>query len=258
MSISREKKSMPQAGKVAIPTDANGHVLNRSMGIPVAGNRFVGLSNKWVDILDLTDYDARVFIGLMVKNNSGFVNLEISFDEADLGEEEAAIIVGPQESHAYDALTFGPGISDFSHGTRVRKLRAKLGSGSSGVQATGTIDYGPGSVDDGMTVQINGRVYEFSGDGGAEAGRILVPLAVVGENPDTSYTALVNAINANDGNVTASIDTGNNQVTITAHAGGTDGNGIEVADGAVNPTGATFSGTTSGGSGGVSVVINVW
>lgn len=246
---------MTASNKMFVPTDANGNVLNRSMGIPVASKRFVTSHEHWCDLIDLSDYGARVFIGMNIKNTSGLTNVMISFDEEDVGDETENIIVGPQEAHAYDNLTFGPGVNDFSTGTRTRKIRVKLdGSSDSGSLSSATIVYGANPSDE-QTVKINGNVYEFSADQSVAPGRIKVD---IGADADETYTNLINAIAANDGNAVGEIDTATSTVTIYCTKGGTDGDGMEVADGDVNPTGATFSGNTTGGSGGISVVVNIW
>jgi hypothetical protein len=248
---------MPSASqKMQIPVDANSNPLNRSMGIPLTVVRKLTSSTQWCDVFDLSDYGPRVFIGLMAQNPSATLKVQLSFDEEPVGDEEAAITVLSQGTIAVDNLTFGPGVNDFTYGTRVMRLRGRLLGGSTGTLSSATITYSGTNVTDGMQVQINGTTYEFSADLSAAGGVIAVAL---GANADASWTALAAAVNAQDGNVYCTLNTGTNVFTVSATKGGTDGDGVVVADGAGGAaTGATFSGNTTGGAGGVELTINIW
>jgi len=238
-----------------LPKDSSGNSFNRAMGVPlVSDSTILGSATKYVDIFDISQYPGRVFHGIMIENPSGVARVELGFTDA-FGTDKS-ISIGPQALFTFDQQTFGSGFNDKSIAKEVTRIRAKL-SLAVGVLATGTIDYSiSGQPVNAMTVEINGTVYEFAGDASADPGRVRVDIGV---DADASYTNLINAINAFDQSVTASIDTGLDVVTITSNYGGTMGNAIAINDGGVNPTGATFSGATlAGGSGGVTPIIHIW
>jgi hypothetical protein len=176
---------MPSASqKMQIPVDANSNPLNRSMGIPLTVVRKLTSSTQWCDVFDLSDYGPRVFIGLMAQNPSATLKVQLSFDEEPVGDEEAAITVLSQGTIAVDNLTFGPGVNDFTYGTRVMRLRGRLLGGSTGTLSSATITYSGTNVTDGMQVQINGTTYEFSADLSAAGGVIAVALGANADGRD--------------------------------------------------------------------------
>lgn len=244
------------ATKVEQPTDSKGNVVERSMGNPlVVDDKTLHNATEFVDIFDLTadKYRNRAFTGLAIRNLSASTTIEIA-----MGEEGAStknVVAGTQEYFILDDLMFGPNITDESEGNKTTKVRARLGT-AQGTAHSATIDYsGPIQPADGDTVNIDGKIFEFSSDGSkAPANDFIVE---IGASADDSWTNLVDAINDDpEKRVVASIDTGTDTVTITSLLGGTIGDAIAIAD---VDTGATFSAATlGGGSGGVTPVFHIW
>lgn len=240
-----------------IPRDAENAPFNRAMGLPVVSDSIIlGSAVKYVDIFDLSSYGDRCFIGLMIDNPSSTLQIQVAV--GDDFSTTKVITCGANKLIALDELSFGYGFAD-QDGARSKKFRAKL-SGASGTLATGSIDYSGGGTPiqptDGMTVTINGTVYEFSSDTSAKPGRTIV---TIGANADASWTNFKNKVNLTEQAVTLTIDTATDVVTITSNYGGASA--IAYADGGDSGTvtGATFAGaTTSGGSGGVTPIITIW
>lgn len=243
--------------KADLPKDVSGHPIQRGQGIPIATpNAFrLGSATDYLDVFDLTPskFQKRSFDGIMIHNPSSGSRIILSLGGASDTDED--IIVRPQSTVTLEGMMFGPLTVDEVKDKRVTHVRAILDV-AQGTPASATIDYsGSGQPSDQETVDINGLTYEFSDDQSKDpANDVLVN---IGASADDSWTNLVNAIIANDRDITSSIDTGTDIVTLTAIRGGTYGNGLTVADGS-NPTGATFSGNLTGGVGGVGAIIHIW
>jgi hypothetical protein len=113
-----------------------------------------------------------------------------------------------------------------------------------GSHDTGTISY-TGDPNDGDTITIGGATYEFDNDCIVAPGNIVVLLDL---SPDQTFTNLTNAINATSSQVTASINTGTNVVTITATAIGQQDPAIGFSKVGTNYTLAPPSGGLTGGA----------
>ena len=244
--------------RMTLPVDSRGQVITGAMGLPIVAQKTLVDDTNFAEIFDLSlaKYATRVFTGIAIRNLSAASTIELSFGGEDAND--ISIICGTSEFMVLDDLCFGPAVIDESEGTKVTSVRARLGT-TSGTQASGTIDYS-GAPDiipnNEETVEINGLIYEFSNDTSKETTSDV--LVAIGVSADATWTNLVNAINANDYDVRASIVTATNIITITAVVGGADGDAITIADGA-NPTGAAFSGATlSGSAGGITPVIHIW
>lgn len=242
--------------KMTVPLDGRQNPINRAMGLPIPKDEILlGSDQKYVDIYDLSaqNYSPRAFTGMSVVNPSGVSKIYIAMG-GDFSENKV-LIVSPQQFFTIDNLSYGPGIFDDSSGLRVTKIRAKLEI-SEGVFASATIDYsGSGNPVDGMTFDINGKIYEFSADMSKDPGNnVLVPISGSG---DATWTTFMTKVNASEQAVTATIDTGLDIVTITSNYGGAYGDGLVVADGAV-PSGAVVSGNLAGGSGGLNPIFHIW
>lgn len=235
--------------KVSVPKDSSGQPMHRALGVPILVDDKI-LTDQWVNVINLQSTDAnRVYVGLSVENPSASARVEIAFNNAITGDVRS-ISVQPQSSMAFDNLTFGPGVKDDTTGIEADYIRAKL-SVASGTRATGAITYAANPAD-GQTVLIGDNVYEFCSDRSVSPGRIAVD---IGASADLSWTALKDAVNANEQSCEASINTGTNVLTITSKYSGASA--IVVQDGT---TGATFPGgnVTSGGSGGIAPIFHIW
>ncbi len=230
--------------KVGIPTDARGNPFDRAQDLPiVCDDKILGSATKYADIFDLNQYPDRAFIGILVRNPSASESIQIA-----IGDEfttAKCIVVSPNSYFALDDQFFG---SPAGH----NRLRAKLDV-ASGTLASGTFSYAATQPANGNTVVINGTTYEFSSDASAAPGNIYVQ---IGASADASWTNLMNAVNATDQAVTASINTGTDVLTITSNYGGSTGNaiGISTAIGGVTVSGANLA----GGVGGVLPVFHIW
>jgi hypothetical protein len=238
---------------VNLPKDDSGNVINRAMGTPVVEyQKYLSSATKFADIFDLTSTALanRVFCGIAIRNPSATVSILIAIGDNDASS--ACIVVPPSTFIAFDNQSFGNIFDEVDAAKSIaKKVRARLDT-LTGTLASGTIIYA-GQPTNGQYLEVNGTEYEFTSDASAETGRVAV---TIGASADLTYTALVTAINNNDFNVTASINTGTDTVTITANIGGTTGNAITIADG---DTGATFSGATlASGAGGVLPQIHIW
>ncbi len=240
--------------KMRLPLDANNHAVHRAMGLPSLQDAQVLVSaTKFIDIFDLSSavHLGRAFTGIAVSNPSPSTTVEVAFGASFAATKQ--IVVGAQQFLVFDDMLFGPETQDESTGVTTVKVRAKLGT-LQGVQSTGTIGYAAANPTDGMSVVINGVVYEFSGDKSAAVANVKVDIAATA---DLTYTNLVSVVNATEQAVTASVNTGTDVFTLTSVGGGT-ASLITIADGAV-PTGATFSGATlTGWSGGVTPIFHIW
>jgi predicted heme/steroid binding protein len=152
---------------------------------------------------------------------------------------------------AFDGQTFGAFFDEVANLNISSRVRAILSS-ATGTLASGTITYAANPTDN-LYLTINGKVYKFSSDMSVPDGEYKVDIKATA---DLSWSELVTVINATDTEIRASIDTGTDVVTITAIAGGTEGDAITMVDG---DTGETFSGATLGsGAGGVTPTIHIW
>jgi len=238
--------------RVAIPKDASGNPIDRSMGVPVVEFEVTLGAERFVDFMNFETNNKlrdRVFHSIHIYNSSTS-DLHICLGEEF--DEDTDIVCPAKTVLSFDDQTFGPGIYEETHQRRVTRLRAKLSAGI-GTLASGTIDYsGSGQPTDGQTVEINGTTYEFNSDSLATSGNIVV---TIGADQDATWTNLANKINETDQAIYASIDTGTDTVTIESNYGGTTGNSVVIAD---VDTGATFSGATlTGGTGGYAPIIHV-
>jgi hypothetical protein len=245
---------MGERTELIIPKDAEGKKIHRAMSAPlVEYQKMLGSGSVFADIFDLTlsQLAERVFAGFHVSNPSPTRSIHLSLTEA-FGSN-LCCVVPPQREFALDQQTFGQSIYDEYHGVRLSHVRAKLDA-LDGTLASGTIIYS-GNPTDGQKVIINGITYEFDSTGSVLS--TSTPVTIAG-SADLTWTNLVNAVNAADQAVTASINTGADTVTITSNYGGTYGNSTTISDG-VPGTGATFSGATlAGGAGGVLPVFHIW
>jgi hypothetical protein len=220
--------------------------------IPVA---FALGSTSFVDVFDLTApiYAGRSFIGMSVHNPSSGSRIVIGFGKAFNTDQD--LVIRPNSTFVLDAMNFGPVTNDQSKGENTTHIRAALDV-AQGTPASATIGYGgSGNPTDGMLVNINGKIYEFSDDNSKNpANDVKVDIAA---SADLTWQNFVNEVLANEQALLPTIDTGADTVTVTSRYGGAFGDGLVVADGAT-PTGAAFSGNTSGGSGGVPAIINIW
>lgn len=242
--------------KMKVPTDGRNNPIQRAMGFPIPLNTiYLGSATKFVDIFDLSlpKYSLRAFTGISIRNPSASSSIILAFGQ-DFADTPS-IIVEPQQYFTFDQLTYGASVFDDSDLVYCTKIRAKLDL-AQGVFASATIGYGvSGNPTDQMTVEVNGKIYEFSADASKDPGsHVLVP---IGASADLTWTSFRDEINANEQALTASIDTGTDVVTLTSNYGGSSGDGLVIVDGA-SPTGAVFSGNTAGGSGGVLPTFHIW
>lgn len=245
-----------KSSKLLLPKDSRNDVINRAMGVPIPSAEGLLLGpDRFATIFDLTveAMFARVFIGLSIQNPSTSASIILSI--AEPFSQQRDIVCPPNQFFTFDNLTFGPGIIDDTTGKRCNAVRAKL-SFAQGVDSSATIDYsGSGNPTDGMLIEVDGKVFEFSDDLSKDPVHdALIPL---GATADDSWTYACNVINNTIQGVTATIDTGTDIVTISSNYGGAFGDGVVIQDGSV-PTGATFSGNTTGGSGGVPAIFHIW
>lgn len=245
---------MGERTELILPVDGEGRKIHRAMSAPLVEYlKMLGSGSTYVDIFDLTvlQLQERVFTGFHVSNPSSTRSIHLSFTEP-FGSNISCVIA-PQRDFALDQQTFGQSIYDEYNAKRLSMIRAKLDA-NDGVLASGTIVYS-GNPTDGQKVVIGGNTYEFDSTGSVLSSSI--PVTIQG-SANLTWTALVNAINANDQRFTASINTGLTTVTITSNYGGTYGNAFTIADGSPG-TGAVFSGPTlSGGAGGVQPIFHIW
>ena len=242
---------------IRIPNDANQRPINRAMGIPIASPLAfrLGSSTKFVDLFDLVsgNLDRRAFTGFSVEN-PGAQAVILSFGPEF--SENRSVRVGPTSFMSLDNQTFGTIVLDDTTLERVTRVRAKLEASDDGVFSFATIDYsGSGNPADEQTIEINGKIYEFSNDMSKAPSHDY--LVEIGASDDDSYNNLLILVNSVEQALTATINTGTDLLTLTSNYGGAYGDGLVVVDGS-NPTGAAFSGNTSGGSGGVLPVIHIW
>jgi hypothetical protein len=239
--------------KINIPNDVNNQSVQRAMGTPVVSPKGlkVGSDTEYVDLMDLSGFDGRLFNGISIKNKSSVV-LDIGMGVE--GNTDRDIEVEPNTTVFYDNQSFGPFSEDHTKESRVTHIRAICES-ALGTPASATIVYPVAIPADQETIEVNGKIYEFSNDMSKDPSHDVI--VAIGVNNDVSWTNMANAINANEQAVSVSIDTGTNTITITSNYGGDYGDGLVVQDGA-NPTGATFSGNLAGGTGGGEVVVHVW
>lgn len=239
-----------------LPLDKHGHPIQKGMGVPLVtpSSLLLGV-NKFVDVIDLSlaKYEERIFHGIMIENLSSSFSMSVSLGESFSTDED--LVIQPSKGYAFDGLLFGPNEKELSKDQLVTKIRARI-NGTVGTAASATIDYsGSGNPSDGETVNVNGKVYEFSSDASKTPSNDY--LVTIGGTADTSWTNFMNQVNAKEQALTVTIDTGTDTVTLTSNYGGAYGDGLVIADGAT-PTGAIFSGNTAGGSGGVGLICHVW
>lgn len=242
--------------KLNIPNDVNNHPIQRAMGTPIVSPAGLALGStaEYVDLMDLSGYVGRLFHGISIKNKSTINRVQVGLGIE--GNTDRDIEVEPNVTVFYDAQSFGPFSEDHTKESRVTHIRGILLDSTSGTAATGDIVYA-GQPADQQTIDVNGKIYEFSDDMSKDPSSDVI--VAIGVDEDTSWTNMSNAIAANEQAVTTSINTGTNTLTITSNYGGAYGDGLVVQDGA-SPTGATFpaGNALSGGAGGDEVVIHVW
>jgi hypothetical protein len=114
----------------------------------------------------------------------------------------------------------------------------------SGSHDTGTVTY-TGVPNDGDTITIGGATYEFDNDCVVAPGNIVVLLDL---SADQTFTNLTNTINSTSSQVSASINTGTNVVTITATDIGQHDPTIGFTKSGTNYTISPVSGGLTGGA----------
>lgn len=247
--MSQTRNKMQQA------VDQRGHVITRSMGLPIAfDDIYLGLSDRWAILFDFTDAgsQARVFTGISVENPSASSVIQLAQVNALMDTPVQFLSVGVQQFFTLDFLQFGPTITDETEQRVCNYILGKLNV-AQGTQASGTLSYAAANPADGETVTINGIVYQFCDD--LSTSNPSYYKVDIGASADASYTNLVNRINLTQRYVYATIDTGTDIVTLESNWGGTSGNAITLA----TTTSATPSGATlSGGTGGVLGSYHVW
>lgn len=251
---------MSRATKTISPVDQRGLPIHRSMGLPVLSELYLGSASQWAIIFDLSNskHEARVFTGMSIRNPSSGSQVILAAIENLPDTPYQFMKIGIQQFWTLDNLMFGPGFTDESENPessgygKCKYILGKLDV-AQGTQASMTIDYsGSGNPSDGDTITVDGYVFEFSDDQSVAPGRYKVTL---GGSADVSWQNFVTVLNLAQRSVFATINTGTDIVTLTANLGGTSGNGIAVSD---SGTGATLSGSTAGGTGGVLVTHHIW
>ncbi len=245
------------ATDVALPVDAGGNVITGAMGVPIVVNPTLVDATNWLNVFDLSGatYRTRCFTGIAIRNPSAASTVEIAFSDG-VAAITRSIICGTQEFFVLDDLFFGPAALDDTKGYKCKYIKARLGT-AQGTAYTATITYtAAGNTLNGKTFNVNGKIYEFSNDGSLADPSGTNILVAMGATADLSWTAAKDAINANDTDVVASINTGTDVITITSVGGGAVADAIVTAD---VDTSAVFSAATlGGGSGGVAPVIHIW
>lgn len=241
--------------KLQQAVDQRGHVITRSMGLPIAfDDLYLGLSSRWAILFDFTDAgsQARVFTGIAVENPSASSVIQLAQVESLMDTPAQFLSIGIQQFFCLDFLQYGPTITDETQQKKCNYILGKLNV-AQGTQASGTLSYAAANPADGETVTINGIVYEFCDD--LSASDPTYYKVDIGADADASYTNLVNRINLTQRYVYATINTGTDVVTLEANWGGTSGDAITLA----TTTAATPSGAVlSGGAGGVLGKFHVW
>ena len=237
--------------RVRVPRDADGNPMHRAMGVPILINNVKLGTTSFVDILNLKNYNDRVFIGLMISNPSSAANIEIAFGEE--GVNTSSIVCTTASNIVFDNLTFG-GVVDDSTGKHCKVLRARV-TIPQGLTSTGSIIYS-GNPTDGQTIQVGTKIYEFSDDRSPKPGHIRVDIGIT---EDVSWTNFAAQLNDHEQALAATLDAATNTVEVQSLYGGDyleTTTPLLFSDGP-NPTGVTFV-QLNGGTGGVVPIIHLW
>lgn len=241
--------------KLQQAVDQRGHVITRSMGLPIAfDDLYLGLSTRWSILFDLTNDGSpnRVFTGISVENPSASSIIQLAQVQSLMDTPDQFLSIGTQQFFVLDFLQFGPIITDETTQRKCNFILGKLNV-AQGTQASGTLSYGGVQPADGETVTINGIVFEFCDD--LSTSNSSYYKVDIGATADLSYTNLVSAVNLSQRYAYATIDTGTNVVTFEANWGGTTGDTVTLA----TTTAAALSGALlSGGAGGVLGSYHIW